>query len=269
MTADLRTTLLDLIGTGIAAHPRSLQRTVGPSDIANQCDVCLLRALAGAKGQRPGDDGWLPTIGTAVHSWLEEVVRTHGRHDYLAEQRVLVGSVGVHPVIHKFGPKSDPDPDVAGTLDVYHLPLRAVVDWKVVGDSTLKAARTKTAHEIGGRKRNYAVQVQQYGAGLARVGLVPSTVAIMYLPRNGPLRNAVLHEEPYNPDVADLALDRAGRLLTVFRASGLDVALSSVQADPHCYQCSTTGPRAAHDLSGAVLDERPATYPADLSSAVL
>lgn len=254
MTADLRTTLLDLIGTGIAAHPRSLQRTVGPSDIANQCDVCLLRALNGSKGQRPGDDGWLPTIGTAVHAWLEDIVRRSP--DYLAEQKVRVGTVL--------------DLDVVGTMDAFHLPSRTVVDWKVVGDSTLKTARSATAHEPGGRKRNYAVQVQLYGAGLVNAGVDVEHVAIAYLPRTGRLSNAVIWSDGFDPWIIPDELDRAERLLTTLRASGLDVALSSVQADPHCYQCSTTSPRAAHSLAGAVLDDAPSPLnPADLSSAVL
>ncbi|NUP75335.1 MAG: hypothetical protein HOQ07_11915, partial [Sinomonas sp.] len=65
--------LRGLIEHGILNQPRSLQRTIGPSEIGNPCDHCLAAKLAGWD-ETENDVPWLPFVGTAVHAALEELV---------------------------------------------------------------------------------------------------------------------------------------------------------------------------------------------------
>lgn len=62
---------VEAIRHAIANHPRSLQRAIGPSEVGIECDRRLAYKLLGHP-ERDGGDGWLPTVGTGVHSWLEE-----------------------------------------------------------------------------------------------------------------------------------------------------------------------------------------------------
>ena len=101
-THDLAAVLRTKIERAIANHPRSLQDALGPSQLGTACDRCLVNLLAGHKPLE-GHAPWLPTIGTAVHTWLEDAMRLAAWMDddgdrWHIEERVVVGDLGGVPV---------------------------------------------------------------------------------------------------------------------------------------------------------------------------
>lgn len=204
---------------GIITHaidnaPRSLQAQLGPSDIGTGCDRCLAHMLAGsAKRQQPTP--WLPTIGTAVHEWLETTVLRHmgdtGSDRYLPEVTVTVGDLRGQPI--------------TGHADLFDVHAGAVIDFKIVGKRTLDEAKR-------GPKATYRNQIHLYGAGVAALGFDVRHVAIWHMPRNAiSLDAGHVHTEPWDPQVADDALQRANALAGGVDALGLAAVLD--QMPPH------------------------------------
>jgi hypothetical protein len=152
----------DLIFSAIEKHansrPRSLQTMVGPSDLGDTCDHCLSAKLAG--WQKRQELAWLPYIGTAVHEYLAHAFDSD---EWISETSSMVGHVDGMPVW--------------GTADLFHIPTRTVVDFKVVGQATLTAAKR------GDVREQYQRQVHLYARGLEA-----KHVAIMFLPRLPALR---------------------------------------------------------------------------------
>lgn len=207
-----------LVGTieeAIVNTPRSLQRRIGPSEIGTPCDRCLGHKLA--QTEKREQAAWLPTIGQAVHAWLEEVFRSTV---HLPEERVCVGEIDGIPV--------------DGTSDLYvGDPFFTVVDWKIVGDTTIKDARFNGVSEV------YNVQRQAYGRGWRSAGYRVDGVAIAYLPRNAAsLRRGFLDWAPYDETVVTHALARAEGIAIAGRLQGWDAVLPKLSRRPGCYDCS-------------------------------
>lgn len=184
--------ILGILQEAIDYHPRSLQKRIGPSEIGTECDHCLAAKLAG--WEQVDRDAWLPTVGTAVHSWIESAFgRIHsgpgGTRRFLTERRVSVGEIDGE--------------EITGSTDLVDVVLGCTWDWKIVGPTTLKSAKT-------GPSRRYVVQQQLYGRGWNRMGVKVTRVGIAYLPRNAMSLNAgVWWSTDYDERVAVEALERA------------------------------------------------------------
>ena len=151
--------------------PRSVQRTLGPSEIGAPCHRQIVGKLVGYAnpghigGQRTNHvpDMWPAIIGTAVHAWLgstfERENDTLGFLRYLTELRVT------------------PTEEHPGNTDLYDTAEQAVVDWKVLGPSSLAKIRS------GNPPRKYRVQILLYGLGCQLMGLPVKRVVICALPR--------------------------------------------------------------------------------------
>ena len=215
-----RAHLLSVIQQGIDANPRSLQTAIGPSSLGDPCRRAVLNGLAGSRGIRSPWE-WQATIGTAAHAWLaEHFGRLPG---YLVEKRVSVGTLY-------------DGTDISGTSDLFIEGTGRVVDWKVVGDSTLDRVRLE-----GGPGPTYRTQVHLYGRGMVRAGYDVHNVSVMFLPRNRQLVQALFWEEPYKPEVAEAALARADGLLQLLHAVGLERAESMYEPCGRftCWWCPT------------------------------
>ena len=96
----VRDELLDAIRAAIRAHPRSAQTRIGPSEIGTPCQRRLGYRVAGVRPVQAGGDGWRPTVGTAVHSWLEaafsdpRLADAEGEARWVTEAQVDVGEIG-------------------------------------------------------------------------------------------------------------------------------------------------------------------------------
>ena len=220
-----------VIEDAMVNDPRSLQTTLGPSEIGCACDRCLITMLtAQASGVKAPEDfaAWLPTLGRAVHEWLEWTVLNHlavsGSDRYLVEGRVAVGTVG--------------GVEIFGNSDVFDTHTGTVVDYKITGTTTLRSCKK------AGAKTTYRNQIQTYGKGWEDAGYDVRSVAAWYLPRNGFTVGAgYLHQEPYDRQIALDVLARADMFASAVAAFGSDAVLAA--AGPHTgteFSCPSTKP---------------------------
>lgn len=194
---------------------RTLQRTIGPSSLGAECDRCLILELAGQKAPEETAP-WLPTIGTAVHAWAEEAMIRHlaatGSDRYIPEGRVMVGVVD--------------GTEIWGSSDLFDIHTGTVVDYKLVGTTTLRYTRR------AGVKTTYRRQAHLYGKGWQDKGYDVQSVAIWMLPRNGfTIGSGFLFQEPYDRALAEATIAHADMLAAAIRTLGVDTVLAA--AAPH------------------------------------
>lgn len=235
----VRDELLDVITRTITAHPRSAQKRIGPSEIGTPCQRRLGYRLAGVEKVNDGA-AWRPTVGTAVHEWLEwaflrdnHLATPDGATDtrWLLEHSLDVGEIaGV---------------TITGKCDIYDRITATSIDWKNVGVTTLRSARAN------GPSPQYRAQAHLYGRGWARRGLPIETVAVFYLPSNGELSDAHYWHEPYNEQIALDALTNATTVATLLATFGPEKTLPILTtADAYCTWCPFFCP-AVTDLTEA------------------
>lgn len=221
------TAYLHVIHDAILNHPRSLQTAIGPSEIGTPCDRKIAYKLLGHP-ERPQPPAWFPTIGTGVHSWLEdafdqgayrELVASGGDQErWLTETRVTVGYVPGMGFVE-------------GSCDLYDRYTGTVVDHKIVGPSSLKK------YKASGPGDQYRTQAHLYGKGWANRGHKVTRVAISFLPRNDQLTGRYWWSEPFDPAIADAALARLARIHGAVAAVGAPVLAALPIADDHCNFC--------------------------------
>ena len=228
------------IEASMAAHPRSQQREIGPSEIGNPCDHCLAARLA--HWPKSESVAWLPFIGTAVHAELDVIMTMANRDRYrwATEQKVMVGTIGGR--------------EIWGSCDLYDHDTGTVIDWKIVGKATLDKARR------GGPSPVYRTQAHLYGLGWTGQGQDVRHVAIAFLPRQAvSLDHAVWWTEPHDPQVGWDALERADRLdrmlasLAAVSTGARDAYITSLPRDPGCWDCARYPDRPTPEIP-ATLD---------------
>lgn len=216
-----------IIERHIDNQPRSLQKAIGPSELGNPCDRCLISKLGGLEESKEPGTSWLPFIGTSVHAQLENIFLAANEGlpltRYLVESTVSVGFVGTT--------------EVTGHADLFDLHTGEVTDWKVVGSTTLRKVRAE------GPSETYRRQAHLYGRGFTRRGLTVNRVRIAFLPRNDvTLSGAIIWSEPYDESVAVETLTRASMFAYGIETVGLDQMLAL--APPHTgteYSCARYG----------------------------
>jgi len=240
-----------IIEHDISNDPRTLQTALGPSEVGCACDRCLIHMLAGHQGQEVGVP-WLPALGRAVHEANELAVTRHMLHqldtgvsdfgeEWITEGEVTVGDIDGEPI--------------TGHSDVFHKPTGTVVDYKVVGTTTLKKIRA----DLSGVSLTYQRQGHMYGRGWARAGYTVRAVAIWFIPRNGfTLSQGRVWSAAYDEQVAVDALARATGFKQWINAFGADTVLAS--APPHtgdefsCDKYADAAPKTPdqHQLDGLI-----------------
>jgi hypothetical protein len=237
--------LSEEIRYAVLNQPRSQQRLIGPSELGMPCSRKLLHKLNKSPPPAPAPNTypvlpWLPVIGTAMHALLADAFShsvNQGGQDgprYLIEHAVNVGEVAGQ--------------EIWGNADLFDIPPGAVIDWKIVGPTTLK--RVKAARHPGNQYRS---QAHCYGRGFVRAGYAVNSVIIYFLPRNGEFAERYAWHEPYQESVALEALQRASGLADLIAAIGIDaaVALYPPCTDSYCIWCGQTYvPRSYFDLKG-------------------
>lgn len=195
------------------SRERSLQVAIGPSEIGVTCDRRLGYALRNAPRQPDAKVPWAPLIGTALHGVNAEALTADnerlGRQRWLVEQRVY------------------PSPEIGGNTDAYDTDTDTVIDWKVVGKSTVEKA---LRHGPG---QQYEVQAHTYGRGWQRLGYDPRWVRIVFLPRwSHTIDDAYEWTAPYSRAIAERALERVRNL-----DASLSEDWASVPATPTSDAC--------------------------------
>lgn len=221
--SDLRGVITD----AMAAHPRSGQVRLGPSEIGCRCARRLGYKLAGmpeVNSQGPGA-GWRPQVGTAVHEWLATIFRERNRGQpvrWLVEMKVEAGRIG--------------DNVLDGSCDLYDRATASSIDWKVVGPTTLKTVRRS------GPDWQYRVQGHTYAKGWTARGLPVDNVVVAYLPSAGDLNDAYFHSEPYDESIADRAIYRADLIASLVKTGGVEAAAQLPTEDAYCKSCPWYSP---------------------------
>ncbi len=221
MTGITEAAVLSTIKDALRNQPRSLQKRIGPSELGMECEHCLAAKLAGWE-QTP-EAAWLPAIGTFVHAGLADIFNRHPDR-WLVEHEVMVGWVG--------------NAEIWGSSDLFDTETGTVIDFKIVGATTLKKAKT-------GPSKQYFTQANLYGTGFVNAGHTVTKVAICYLPRNAiSLEQGVWWENHHDPAVAAAALENAERLtaqidlLASIDPAAVDVWIRGLERHPDCYQCA-------------------------------
>lgn len=222
----VRAELLGLIEHAIINHPRSQQQEIGPSEIGTPCDRRLGFKLGDVARFRPESAAWRPTVGTATHAWLADQLvaanRAAGIDRWLSELKINVGQIdGV---------------DVFGNTDAYDTATGTVIDFKIVGPTSLRRYKA-------GPGPQYRTQVHLYGRGVAALGFPVNRVAILFLPANGELSDHVWWTEPYDDNRAIAALLRASSIRQAIRLVSPAAVIPHLTATPtHCQYCPWFNP---------------------------
>lgn len=230
--ADLR----QVIVTQASRQPRSTQLYLGPSELGADCDHQVVAKMIAAPTTNNVSDPWPSITGTAVHAWLAEKFRREneltGILRWVTETRVAA-----HP-LHP------------GTADLYDALEQAVVDWKILGPTSLDKVRSP-----GGPSRRYKVQLLLYAAGYRNLGLPVKRVALAALPRTAPSLDAMyVWGHDCGPDDEAL-VEEVLRITAVRRQIAAEIlkgnmTLSQVPITPdstECFFCGQYRPQAARD----------------------
>ncbi len=208
-----------------AMTARSLQTTVGPSELGTPCDRLLVYKQAGTQPTQPGSGSLASIAGTGVHDWLARRIS------------VLFGSTNRYlietPVEYR---------GITGTVDLYDGLKRRVVDWKTKED----AAAIRRLFRGGSEPwtPSWTVQTAIYGAGMEAEGFAVDEVAIVIVPRSGRIQDIRALVRPFDKTIADAAIDRALAL------AGKDPAATPCWPSGLCLTCPFyREPRLGVDLA--------------------
>lgn len=191
---------------------RDLQTRAGPSELGKDCAKCVGRALMNERQEQ--DFSLYPWLGTGNHLYMEQETFPDCEH----ELKLLVGEV------EGYGP-------IKGTTDMYDPVEKAVVDWKFVGNKNLKKYRASGVSQV------YRVQGQLYARGCELSGRPVETVRIAFIPRDsGNVKDIWVHEEDYQPEMAQAALDRASAIWAWLQEDGN--TWQSLDEGIDCFQCN-------------------------------
>lgn len=201
-------TIVDIVRTYDASRPRSLQKHLGPSEIGAPCARQIAYKLAGLPEVNEVADPWFPIIGTSVHAFLatavewynDEVLGRKANPRFLVENRVKVDAAlkGHYAT--------------SGSTDVYDVDEKRVVDWKIVGTTTMRKVQKS------GSPEQYKVQANTYGRGWEQAGYEVRELLIAYLPRSNFLDKMYLDCLPYEPQLAIEAQARVGGIQAMLHA---------------------------------------------------
>ena len=216
-----------------ARAPRTLQEHLGPSELGVTCDRQVAGKFAALPHTNHVADPWPSIVGTAVHAWLAEAFTADNERRglrWVAEQRVT------------------PHPDHPGTADLYDAAEQAVVDHKVLGESSMAKVRKEPP-------RRYVVQLLLYGLGYRNLGLPVRRVALAAYPRTAAsLDGLYVWEREYTPAddalLADVFQQTAIRKQWAERLISQQVQFADIPSAPNddeCYFCPFYRPQAARD----------------------
>lgn len=199
---------------------RSAQSSIGPSEIANECDWCVGRALtrkypelwweAESLNESHSHKAW---IGTAIHEKLE---RDHD--EGVKEARLFIAHLEGYGDIH-------------GHSDLYQ--EHTVIDYKTKDLNKIDEIR------LYGPPASEVFQICLYGHGNLLAGRTVEDVALVYIPRdsNDSEETEIIFAS-YNPQVAAKALERLERIWTTVRVG----EGSTLERGDDCYVCKRSRP---------------------------
>jgi len=212
MLTDLKRVILD----HERSRPRSKQTSIGPSEAGNPCSRRLAYKLLGVEAVNTDSDPWAAIVGTSVHAWLDDAFK---------EENTRLGWDRWHCSV-----KVELPGYMRGTIDLYDAHTKTVIDHKVVGNTTLKAAKNSAPSD------QYVTQCQLYGTGMRLAGYEVEHIGIAYWSRSGFLKDAYFWQAPYDEDISETACLRLDALKSV-TAVGLTALPMIPTTDTNCAWC--------------------------------
>ena len=234
---------LEIVG---APTDRDRQRHVGPSEIGEVCERCLADKIRGTYEDQRGGTPLAPLLGTAFHLLAQQRLSgsPEGRAGLLlVEKRVDVAQVD------GYGP-------IRGTVDLFDIERREVIDWKVLSKSRIAGISAVVHNRLDGsvlmdRDKiiwetawKYYAQMMLYGYALERDGYEVERASLLMIPRDastdvlpGAARTLVFQ---YRRAVAEAVLGRFGELVARVRSEteeGAAVSSGAYESSPGCYRC--------------------------------
>ncbi len=194
---ELANELTNIITEASRFTPRSQQVYIGPSEVGQECVRRLAyKLLDWDKANESGGGSWAANVGTAIHSFLEEIFSKFPEK-YEVEQKVQIRA------------------NLSGTVDLFDKEKGYVLDWKTTSPAGVKAKRSE------GATSQQVTQVQLYGYGKAQQGVQVNKVGLIFLPTGGQITD--MHIELYDYD-ENAALSALARLDSVYELlSTIDV----------------------------------------------
>lgn len=120
LAEDIASDLKDVIRWTDNNSARSLQSTIGPSELGDPCERRIAYRLAGVKEVNEWADPWPAIVGTAIHGWLERAIGTfqsvHHMDRWVTESTVRVDDL------------------VSGHVDLFDRELHTIIDFKAQPD---------------------------------------------------------------------------------------------------------------------------------------
>lgn len=237
-TYALRGDLINLIKDRAASAPRSLQKELGPSDVAHPCMRRMAMSMLDIPRSNPEFDPLPSILGIATHAWLDAACqhanRQLGRVRWLTETRV------------------NPSDWLQGSSDLFDLDTGTVIDWKVMGNSSFKKYK-KRMNPV------YRNQANLYGLGFERGGQTVNNVAVMLIPKAGLLTNAYLWMEPYDRELAYATLERRNKALALLNDLDIENNLERLEwlekSGPACSFCKWYSPKPSSHLECSGVDD--------------
>lgn len=230
---NLLSDLTDVIKWTESNSARSVQKSIGPSELGSLCDRKIAYRLAGVSETNWWSDPLPAIVGTAVHSWLEKAVNRFQEVHYMTRWQTEI--------------TVKPDDMVTGHMDLYDNELNAVIDWKTVSPTKLKAWKAD------GPPEHYKDQVNLYARGAQLANAPVQKVVLVAVPRSGWLRDMQIWVDDYRPERAQAALNRMYGIANVLIKQGDDLSFEEIPAVPsgECSFCPWyRGGAGRADLSG-------------------
>ncbi len=216
--------------------PRSLQTTLGPSEIGHRCHRQVVGKLAGIPATNHVTDVWPSWMGRAGHKAMEDVFGAEnariGWERWFTERRVT------------------PHPNHPGTSDLYDNAHFCVGDHKFLGDTQMNKVRSG-----GGPPVHYQFQLKLYALGYIKLGYRVDRIAILCWPRTrSTIEDLYVWEHILEPN--DMVL--LNELFTVMEwreqaAAAIRAGQATLNDIPHtpdaedCYFCPFYRPRVAQE----------------------
>lgn len=180
MDVNMKDLLIEILRNKDAARSRSTQKQVGPSELGG----CRRKVWYRLNDQPETNDNELKLaaiMGTAIHAEIEKAlgIADPTGEKYQVETEVEYGGMKAH-------------------IDLWIPETGDVVDWKTV--------KVKNLSYFPSQQQRWQVQV--YGYLLDKSGKGnPRTVNLVAIARDGDERDVKVHSEPYDPKIAEEAMN--------------------------------------------------------------
>jgi hypothetical protein len=230
--------LSEIIKRQAKRQPRNMQSHLGPSELGDECDRKVVGKLAGEPYTNNVVDPWASIVGVAVHAWLAEKFGLENALDGLPFPRWLTEV------------RVSPHPAYPGTADLYDAAWRAVVDWKILGPTSMAKVRSPQGPPV-----RYQVQLLLYAMGYRNLGLPVDRVVLAALPRTEPSLDSMFVWEHQYSALDDTIIEAVLGKTALRRQVANEVlarripisAVPITPSDDGCYFCPFFRPQSARD----------------------